>query len=60
MRLVIAVIIVAFVFYKRTNSCDYVKAQVNLDVTSRAFENGGMIPKKYTGRGDDISPRQTN
>ncbi|NMM64331.1 YbhB/YbcL family Raf kinase inhibitor-like protein [Clostridium sp. P21] len=38
------------------NACDYVKAQVNLGVTSSAFEDGGTIPKKYTGRGEDNSP----
>lgn len=53
---VVVALIVAFVFYKRMNACDYVEAKVNLDVTSRAFEDGGIIPKKYTGRGDDISP----
>jgi len=25
-------------------------------VTSRAFKDGGMIPDKYSGRGEDISP----
>lgn len=53
---VIVTLIIVFVFYKRMNACDYVKAQVNLDVTSSAFEDGGMIPKKYTGKGEDISP----
>lgn len=52
----VVALIVAFVLYKRMNACDYVKAQVNLDVTSKAFEDGGMIPKKYTGNGEDISP----
>jgi Raf kinase inhibitor-like YbhB/YbcL family protein len=28
----------------------------NLAVTSTAFENGGPIPKRYTGRGEDVSP----
>jgi Raf kinase inhibitor-like YbhB/YbcL family protein len=28
----------------------------NLTVTSNAFENGGIIPIQYTGRGQDISP----
>jgi Raf kinase inhibitor-like YbhB/YbcL family protein len=27
-----------------------------LQLTSTAFESGGMIPKRYTRRGDDISP----
>lgn len=30
--------------------------EVNLSVSSDAFENGGIIPKRYTGRGEDISP----
>ena len=25
-------------------------------VSSKAFENNGMIPQKYTGFGDDLSP----
>ncbi|MCI0499527.1 MAG: YbhB/YbcL family Raf kinase inhibitor-like protein [Planctomycetales bacterium] len=29
---------------------------MNLDVTSAAFENGGLIPPKYTADGQDISP----
>jgi Raf kinase inhibitor-like YbhB/YbcL family protein len=29
---------------------------VNLNITSEAFEDGGMIPAKYTGRGENISP----
>lgn len=28
----------------------------NLNVTSPAFENNGIIPVKYTGKGEDISP----
>lgn len=27
-----------------------------LIVTTPAFENEGLIPKEYTGYGDDISP----
>jgi len=27
-----------------------------ITVTSAAFENGGMIPRKYTGEGADLSP----
>jgi hypothetical protein len=30
--------------------------EVNLCVSSDVFENGGIIPKRYTGRGEDISP----
>jgi Raf kinase inhibitor-like YbhB/YbcL family protein len=28
-----------------------------LTLTSPAFENGGVIPKKFTAEGDDVSPR---
>ena len=28
----------------------------NLVITSSAFENGGFIPKQYTGKGEDKSP----
>lgn len=38
----VAVLIVTFVLYKRMNACDYVKTQSNSDVTSRAFEDGGI------------------
>lgn len=31
------------------------KMEANLVVTSSAFKNGGTIPIKYTGRGEDIS-----
>ncbi|WP_271712960.1 YbhB/YbcL family Raf kinase inhibitor-like protein [Anaeromicropila herbilytica] len=52
----VVALIVAFVLYKRMSIHDYINPEVNLEVTSGAFEDGGMIPKKYTGRGDDISP----
>jgi len=29
---------------------------MGLEITSTAFENGGSIPKKYTGDGPDVSP----
>jgi len=28
----------------------------NLEVASRAFKNGGTIPRQYTGKGEDMSP----
>lgn len=49
-------VMAVFVLYKRMTAGDYVKAQVNLNLTSKAFEDGGMIPKKYSGYGEDISP----
>ncbi len=30
-----------------------------MQVSSKSFENGGIIPKKHTGFGDDISPELT-
>lgn len=32
------------------------KYNLALEISSPAFENFGRIPKKYTGRGEDISP----
>ncbi|MFH1404397.1 MAG: YbhB/YbcL family Raf kinase inhibitor-like protein [Candidatus Altiarchaeota archaeon] len=32
------------------------KEVVKMDIKSRAFEDGGMIPRKYTCQGDDINP----
>jgi len=55
--MVFILLLVVFVFYKRiTNVADYVHPTENMKVTSKAFEDGGSIPKKYTGRGKDVSP----
>ncbi len=35
------------------------KEKETLTVTSPAFEDGGYIPEKYTGRGEDVSPPLT-
>jgi Raf kinase inhibitor-like YbhB/YbcL family protein len=51
-----AVLIAVFIFYRRMTAQDYVNPVANLDVTSEAFEDGGMIPVKYTGRGENLSP----
>jgi len=51
-----AVLIAVLVFYRRMTAHDYFNPVVNLNVTSDAFEEDGMIPVKYTGRGEDISP----
>lgn len=45
-----------FVFSQRQIRAAVKYPQENLDVTSSAFENGGAIPKRYTGRGEDVSP----
>ena len=55
--IVFLLLLAVFVFYKRsTNVEDYVNPTENLKITSEAFEDGGCIPEKYTGRGEDISP----
>ena len=54
---VFLLLLAVLVFYKRsTNVEDYVNPTENLKITSKAFENGGSIPEKYTGRGEDVSP----
>ncbi|MTI68102.1 MAG: YbhB/YbcL family Raf kinase inhibitor-like protein [Firmicutes bacterium] len=35
---------------------DYINPKLDLQITSTSFENGGFIPEKYTGYGEDISP----
>ncbi|HEX2947703.1 MAG TPA: YbhB/YbcL family Raf kinase inhibitor-like protein [Clostridia bacterium] len=50
------ILIAGIVIYSRMSRRDYVKPPVNLEVTSNAFEDGGIIPLKYTGRGEDVSP----
>ena len=55
--IVFLLLLAVFVFYKRsTNVEDYLNPTKNLKVTSEAFEDGGIIPEKYTGRGEDVSP----
>ncbi len=44
-----------FFFIRRYNSFD-LNIKENIVITSSAFEDGGTIPKKYTGQGEDISP----
>ncbi len=46
----------AFIFYQRQLRAGIVYPAENLTVTSTAFENGGAIPVRFTGRGEDISP----
>ena len=45
-----------FVFYQRHVRAGITYPLENITVTSTAFQNGGAIPKRYTGRGDDVSP----
>jgi Raf kinase inhibitor-like YbhB/YbcL family protein len=57
--IVVAVLLLlgaAFLFFERQKRAAITYPNENLAVTSTAFENGGSIPKRYTGRGEDISP----
>lgn len=54
--LLIILLIIVVVYLRVTNEGDYVHPEVNLEVTSETFEDGGKIPKEYTGRGEDLSP----
>lgn len=53
---ILLVIGVVFMLFKKLNGHDYVDPENSLKITSDAFEEGGMIPVKYTGKGEDISP----
>ncbi len=46
----------AFLFSQRQIRAAVKYPDENLTVTSTAFENGGAIPKRHTGRGEDVSP----
>ena len=50
------IVIAAFILV--CQPCGYARIDEieKLEVTSSAFKEGGMIPKKYTGYGEDISP----
>lgn len=53
---ILLLLIVIFVIYKRVVSRSESNPAVNLEVTSPAFDNEGIIPVKYTGKGENISP----
>jgi Raf kinase inhibitor-like YbhB/YbcL family protein len=55
LAVVVIIMIIAFIFIRRRISMD-IKREENLTVTSQAFENDGIIPVKYTGKGEDVSP----
>ncbi len=54
--LFIVILITVVIYLRITNEGDYVNPEIDLEVTSEAFEDGGKIPIKYTGRGKDVSP----
>lgn len=52
----LAVLITAFVVVNRVVNRDYISPSKNIDITTKAFVDGGMMPTKYTGLGEDLSP----
>jgi hypothetical protein len=52
---VILMVLIATIYMTGNTSAE-VRSMGNLVITSSAFENGGFIPKQYTGKGEDKSP----
>ena len=50
------VLLGAFVLWQRGVRAGIDYPEATLTVTSTAFENEGIMPKRYTGRGEDLSP----
>ncbi len=53
---VVFVILAVYFSQRRRREEELSSSTINLTVSSGAFENGGVIPIRYTGRGDDVSP----
>jgi Raf kinase inhibitor-like YbhB/YbcL family protein len=55
---IIGIILVGTVIYILIRRSDRMDLNIteNMTVTSDAFKNGGTIPIKYTGEGEDVSP----
>lgn len=58
---VLVVVVAAAIVLNRRGTTDIVvDASIQrIEVTSSAFENMGVIPDRYTGRGEDVSPELT-
>jgi hypothetical protein len=57
--LILAVLVLAFaalVLSMRRRTGDLLEPPEDLSVSSPAFENGAAIPRRHTGRGEDVSP----
>lgn len=54
---IIILLFIAFSLYWRMTHRRQAAPAVNLTVTSTAFADGGDIPVKYTGRGENVSPQ---
>jgi Raf kinase inhibitor-like YbhB/YbcL family protein len=53
---VIMVLIIAYFFIKQRKSNVDPDIDENITITSNAFKDGGTIPIRYTGKGEDVSP----
>ena len=53
---VLLILMVGFILFMRMTHREDETLAVNLEVTSEAFGNDGLIPTKYTGKGEDLSP----
>lgn len=53
---VLALFIAGFILYAKMNLKDIIHPVNNLTVTSSAFDDGGMMPVQYTGKGEDMNP----
>lgn len=51
---IVIVIAIGIIIVRRMSVMDF--PQENIIITSSAFEDGGTMPIKYTGKGEDISP----
>lgn len=55
----VVVVIALMLALIRAVNRDYIHPAENIEITSASFQNGGMMPIKYTGNGEDISPQLT-
>lgn len=53
---IIIICFIALILYGKSVLKDVINPELNMTVTSPAFKDGEMMPRKYTGRGEDVSP----
>ena len=54
--LAVVVVVMVFCFAAKGEDISEREVEMSIKVTSEAFEDGGLIPVKYTCDGEDISP----
>lgn len=52
---IVLLALISFFMVRRMSSVD-LNLKENITITSNAFTNGGTIPVRYTGKGEDVSP----